>query len=68
MGMAASGRNPGQLRTAGGGLFTRWYLEDYPVSVWSYGDLLLVFGRPEGLFAKYNVEFPLEFIENLFFM
>lgn len=47
--------------------FTRWYLEDYPVRVWSYGDLLLVFGRPEGLFAKYNVEFPLEFIENLFF-
>lgn len=37
------------------GAFSKWYLKDYPVSVWRYGEGgLLVFGYPKGSVVRYN--------------
>lgn len=37
------------------GAFSKWYLKDYPVSVWRYGETgLLVFGYPKGSMVRYN--------------
>lgn len=35
--------------------FSRWYLEDYPVTVWTREDGLLVVGFPKGSIFKYNI-------------
>lgn len=35
--------------------FTRWYLEDYPVSCWQHDDGLVVVGSPKGSVWKYPV-------------
>lgn len=43
--------------------FSRWYLEDYPVYVWRYGRLLLVFGsNPEQKF-RYSVVMSRKMVE-----
>lgn len=37
------------------GAFSKWYLKDYPVSVWRYGEGgLLVFGYPKGSVVRHN--------------
>ncbi|MDO4339314.1 MAG: HAMP domain-containing sensor histidine kinase [Eubacteriales bacterium] len=46
--------------------FSRWYLDDYPVRVWSAEELLLVFGAPEGSSSKFSLEYPTSFIQNIF--
>lgn len=41
--------------------FSRWYLEDYPVKIWTRADgLLMVVGYPPGTFVKYyfSLEWP----------
>jgi len=35
--------------------FTRWYLNDYPVSVWGSPDGLMVMGEPKGSIWKYPI-------------
>lgn len=35
--------------------FSRWYLNDYPVSVWEHPDGLLVLGDPKSSIWKYNI-------------
>ncbi|MBC3797795.1 sensor histidine kinase [Acetobacterium tundrae] len=35
--------------------FTRWYLNDYPVSVWESEDGLMVLGEPKGSIWKYPI-------------
>lgn len=35
--------------------FSRWYLRDYPVTVWTRSDGLLVVGFPKGSVFKYNI-------------
>lgn len=35
--------------------FSRWYLNDYPVSVWEHPDGLLVLGDPKNSIWKYNI-------------
>ena len=35
--------------------FSRWYLRDYPVTVWTRSDGLLVVGFPKGSVFKYNL-------------
>lgn len=35
--------------------FSRWYLNDYPVSVWEHPDGLLVLGAPKNSLWKYNI-------------
>ncbi|MBC3804902.1 sensor histidine kinase [Acetobacterium fimetarium] len=35
--------------------FSRWYLNDYPVSVWEHPDGLLVLGDPKSTIWKYNI-------------
>lgn len=38
------------------GAFSKWYLRDYPVTVWRYGEeCLLVFGYPKGSLVRYNM-------------
>ena len=40
--------------------FSRWYLSDWPVKVWSVGDGLFVLAQPKGSEWKYQVEMPTE--------
>lgn len=47
--------------------FSKWYLYDYPVKAWRYGDYLLVCGQPKHSIWKYNIEFPESFMKNLGF-
>lgn len=35
--------------------FSRWYLNDYPVSVWEHPNGLLVLGSPKSTIWKYNI-------------
>ncbi len=44
--------------------FTRWYLHDYPVKTWRYGDCLLVCGQPKHSAWKYHLDFPETFMAN----
>ena len=38
------------------GAFSKWYLKDYPVGVWRYGEEgLLVFGYPKGSVVRHNM-------------
>lgn len=39
--------------------FSRWYLADYPVKVWSVDAGLFVLGEPKGSMWKYSVEMPM---------
>lgn len=36
-------------------VFSRWYLKDYPVRVWSYGEYLMVFGNARNSIVKLNL-------------
>lgn len=45
--------------------FSRWYLEDYPVRVWSKGKLLFVFGCNPETIARYDMIMATSFFKNL---
>ena len=45
--------------------FSRWYLNDYPVSVWRSGELLLVFGNNPQQKFRYSVVMSRVFVEHL---
>lgn len=45
--------------------FSKWYLQDYPVKTWRYGESLLVCGQPRNSAWKYCIEFPQIFMERL---
>ena len=46
------------------GAFSKWYLMDYPVSVWRYGaGGLLVFGYPKGSIVRHNMVWHMEELE-----
>jgi signal transduction histidine kinase len=47
--------------------FSRWYLEDYPVSVWRYDDGLLVVGNPKDSMWKLGIMIPQKSMDNLKF-
>lgn len=46
--------------------FTRWYLDDYPVSVWGGDKGLLVIGYPRGSVWNYNVRQDVKEFEGFF--
>ena len=46
--------------------FTRWYLNDYPVTVWQYGGGLLVAGQPKGSAWKYSLTYSTQKGINIF--
>lgn len=39
--------------------FSRWYLADYPVKVWTVDGNLFVLGEPKGSMWKYSMEMPM---------
>lgn len=45
--------------------FSRNYLMDYPIYVWEHSDGLLVVGYPKDSFAKYQFNFPVEWVSSL---
>ncbi len=47
--------------------FSRWYLKDYPVSVWRYDDGLLVVGSPKDTMWKLGIMIPQKSMDNLKF-
>ena len=44
---------------------SRWYLQDYPVEVWSKGENLFVLGSPKRSVWKYAVQIPMKKMEVL---
>lgn len=46
--------------------FSKWYLEGYPVGVWRIDGGLLVLGYQKDSLWKYNIEFPEDFIRQIF--
>lgn len=46
------------------GAFSKWYLKDFPVVVWRYGeDGLLVLGYPKGSMVRYNLYWKMNELE-----
>lgn len=45
--------------------FSRWYLKDYPVSVWEHPDGLLVLGNPKDSYWKYSIKYPMKVLNTL---
>lgn len=45
--------------------FSRWYLQDYPVTVWTREDGLLVLGNEQGSFWKYLMIAPTKSMEQM---
>lgn len=56
---------PDRFSAADISAFSKWYLQDYPVKTWRYGDYLLVCGREKYSVWKHYIEFPETFIERL---
>lgn len=47
---------PAHFSVAEAAVFSKWYLKDYPVSVWRYGQQgLMVFGYPKGSIVRFNL-------------
>lgn len=46
-------------------VFTRWYLNDYPVYVWRHMDGLFVLGKAKSSEWKYGMEVPLKVMDNI---
>lgn len=46
-------------------VFTRWYLNDYPVAVWKSGPLLLVVGMDKDVFVRISEIFPVSNISGI---
>jgi signal transduction histidine kinase len=44
--------------------FTRWYLKDYPVTVWKHPDGLFVLGNEKDSIWKYSVTEPMAVMDN----
>lgn len=40
--------------------FSRWYLDDYPVTTWVYEDGIMVVGAPPDTIWKYPISFPVD--------
>lgn len=45
--------------------FTHWFLQDYPINVWVYGDGLAVLAWPKGSEVKYNASFAARYFDFL---
>ncbi len=45
--------------------FSKWYLQDYPVTTWQYGDGLLVLAYPKDYLTKVNLNYPVQLIRHL---
>ena len=46
--------------------FSRWYLNDYPVSTWTRDDGILVIGRPKDSSWKYNIEINMKSLNGMY--
>jgi signal transduction histidine kinase len=46
-------------------VFTRWYLNDYPVTVWRRTDGLFVLGNEKGSMWKYSMQEPQTVMDNI---
>lgn len=48
-------------------MFSRWYLDDYPVNIWKRQDGLLVIGLPPGNVLNYHFSFRAQYMRPLLF-
>lgn len=46
-------------------LFSRNYLNDYPVFTWTHNDNLIIIGYPKDKYAKYQYTFPVEWVKSV---
>lgn len=57
---------PGRFSAGQIGAFSKWYLMDYPVAVWRYGEEgLLVFGYPKDSMVRYNTVWRKEDLQGM---
>lgn len=42
--------------------FSRWYLKDYPVSVWQHSDGIVVLGDEKNSYWKYSIEYDMDML------
>ena len=57
---------PAHFSVAEVAAFSKWYLKDYPVSVWRYGQQeLMVFGYPKGSVVRYNMNWKRQEVDRL---
>lgn len=56
---------PGSYTVSDVAGFTRWYLNDYPVTVWRRTDGLFVLGSEKGSMWKYNLQEPQAIMDNI---
>lgn len=45
--------------------FSRWYLKDYPVSVWEHPEGIVVLGDEKNSYWKYNLEYDMNMMRKL---
>lgn len=43
-------------------VLSKWYLKDYPVFTWTYGDGVLVMGQEKESVARFNMEYSVRFL------
>ena len=48
-------------------MFSRWYLNNYPVNVWNRQDSLLVVGFPQGEIANYYISIKAQYVGSIAF-
>lgn len=46
-------------------VLSKWYLKDYPVKTWTYGDGILVYGCRKETVVRFNVQYSYKFIKNI---
>lgn len=46
-------------------VLSKWYLKDYPVFTWTYGDGVLVMGQGKESVARFNLEYSVRFLDHM---
>lgn len=46
-------------------VLSKWYLKDYPVFTWTYGDGVLVMGQEKESMARFNMEYSVRFLNHI---
>lgn len=58
---------PRHYSTTDVAMFSRWYLNDYPVNIWNRQDSLLVVGFPQGDITNYYISIKAQYVRPIVF-
>lgn len=65
--MNMPGELPRHYSTTDVAMFSRWYLNDYPVNIWNRQDSLLVVGFPQGDVTNYYISIKAQYVRPIVF-